>query len=267
MAMTSNFRIPLQKKIKKVRLPPFYIWDDVVGNSTSIETAFAVVDIINYKRLFGFKYMRRGYCVISNKGYLVMYKNLSDRVGYSFDLMTAQHLTVTEKFNSYGSVRKTKVEIKWVFGAVTLRFEHKPQMAEIFRKAYNSTYPEDVFTEEYSNELDEGASTDEEASIEDGETATKNTSVMAIKTRVEMNVETTNFVTAKSQLEIVDPLAQTCVNGDRLEIYFHVSDDQIDALRSLLAESDEISLQLGFNGSSQCKNNDDGDNDDDGSAM
>ena len=88
----------------QVRLPPLHYWDHVVGKSTSIGTAYAEVNIIDRKRLFGFKHMDRAKCVIGKKGYLVVYKSIADRIGYSLDLTTAYALIVTEKIDSHGSL-------------------------------------------------------------------------------------------------------------------------------------------------------------------
>jgi len=271
MDLSSNFRIPLHKKITKIRLPPLRVWNSVVGKSQSIRKGYAEVMMVDFNRFFGCKYMADSLCIVNKKGYLVVYKDLDDLTGYAFDLTSAMKLSVTEKFDSYGVVRKTRVEIKWGFGAIILRFNYEPHMGDIFYEASRSSSTQGVFNEEYCNREEGDSTDDEEASTDDDDEESTNEEeatriTVTVQTSVSTTEVTTSVVSAKSQsLQFLDPLVQARVNGETIEIYFQMSEDQVNALRSLLAQSDGVSMQLCFNDSSQCNSESAGG--DDGSAM
>ena len=78
------------------------MWDRLVNSEDSIAKAYGEVYMGDYKRLFGCKLLDRAYCVVSKKGYLIVYKDVTKQIGYAFDLTSAKKTLVSETVNSNG---------------------------------------------------------------------------------------------------------------------------------------------------------------------
>jgi len=147
MSLPSSYTISIPDKVKKVPLPPISAWDRVMDVSpSSVVDCVAVVDIVNYKRLFfGGVDIGPAVCIISSDGYIVIYKDESALDGYAFDLTRAKSMRVKEVVDFRGRTKKMKVAIKWSFGKLNLRLCNYRELAEqILREAFlkpNATSP------------------------------------------------------------------------------------------------------------------------------
>jgi hypothetical protein len=119
---SDSISVPLIDKLKKIPLPPICVWERAVDKSSLVK-AFLDVKIHKLNWLCGslsYYHNSAGYCVLSKKGYLLVYKDPLKQTGYAFDLTRAKK-TIIEK--STGKKMQTKVTIKWKHAKVTLRLD------------------------------------------------------------------------------------------------------------------------------------------------
>jgi len=275
MTSSIGFCIPLHKKLKKVLLPPHNAWNNLVDQPSSITAGFCQVEIVDYKCLAGFAFGFASvsgwrYCVVSKKGYIVVYTRVLDRTGYAFDLASAKLMRISEKEKANSSEKngKVKVVIKWDFGQLTLRFHgnYAPAFYALLNYAFENSFhhrprtTKDTIEERYylqwydgnSNKSDsihnnENSVYDERDSVCNKEGSIQDEAGSGVEEADESDRTVAIPYRLPYRLVIPQlPVLHISDDGDAIKVHFSISDNQVAVLRSFLSGAGGLSLNLFF---------------------
>jgi len=246
-----SYRISLQNKIKKV--PPPQVWGRAIAESSSsiIETC-ADVEIVYYKCFGLLKLVRAGYayCLIGTKGYVVIYREVcSEFAGYTFDLTSAKSLRVKEGFDASGESVEMKIVIKWKFGELIIRPDFEDFKA--VKSALSAAFKKPRVTSDIYEKLGASQGTDRISPHHDSYDDEEK-----VKEKSARTVAVRPFSFASSI-----PLPPVRQNDGALVATYSLSDDQADALRSFVSNSNSgLSMQICVSGlqsdNDPCKDDD-----------